>query len=162
MGVRLRNEFPNIIIWHCLNHLLQLVLDDSVKKIKQVSHFKIFMDKIYAIFHQSNKNQMQLYNISQQLGQEILKIGRGLGPIWVACSLRAAQAVWRDYPVLYEIFCSDTKFFLWLAARMSNKYFLYDLALMLDILQEIYLFSNALHARSVSLPMAEQINKNDN
>ena len=55
VGVRLRNDFPNIIIWHCLNHLLQLVLDDSVKEIKQVNHFKIFMDKIYAIFHQSNK-----------------------------------------------------------------------------------------------------------
>ena len=101
VGVRLRNDFHNIIIWHCLNHRLQHVLDDSVKEIKQVNHFKIFMDKIYAIFHQSNKNQMQLYNISEQLGQEILKIGRVLGPRWAACSLRAAQAVWQDYPVLY-------------------------------------------------------------
>ena len=49
--VRLRNDFPNIIIWYCLNHRLQLVLDDSVKEIKQVNHFKIFTAKIYAIFH---------------------------------------------------------------------------------------------------------------
>ena len=66
--------------------------------------------------------------------------------------------MWRDYPVLYEFFCSDTKF-LGIAARISNKYFLYDLALMLDILQETYLLSNALQARSVSLPMAEQLIK---
>ena len=77
---------------------------------------------------------MQLYNISEQLGQEILKIGRVLGPRWAACSLRAAQSAWQDYPVLYEFFCSDTKF-LWMAARMSNNYFLYDLVLMLDILK---------------------------
>ena len=32
-GVRLRNDFPNIIIWHCLNHRLQVVLNDSVKEI---------------------------------------------------------------------------------------------------------------------------------
>ena len=96
---------------------------------------------------------MQLYNISEQLGQEILKIGRVLGPRWAACSLRAAQSVWQDYHVLYEFFCSDTTF-LWMAAQMSNKYFLYDLVLMLDILQEISLLSNALQARSVSLPMA--------
>ena len=45
---------------------------------------------------------------------------------------------------------------------MSNKYFLYDLALMLDILQEIYLLSNALQARRVSLPVAEKNYKKDN
>ena len=32
-------------------------------------------------------------NISEQLAQV-------LGPKWAACSLRAAQAVWQDYPVL--------------------------------------------------------------
>ena len=101
---------------------------------------------------------MQPYNISEQLGQKILKIGRGLGTIWAARSLRAAHSVWRDYPVLYEFVCSDTKF-LGMAAPMSNKYFLYDLALMLDILQEISLLSNALQARSVSLPMTEKFIK---
>ena len=110
VGVRLRKDFPNIIIWHCLNHRLQLVLDDSVKEIKQVNHFQIFMDTIYAIFHHSNKNQMRLYNLPEQLGQGILKIGRVLGPRWDACSLRAAQSVWRNYHVLYEFFCSDTNF----------------------------------------------------
>ena len=134
MGIRLTNDFHNIIMRHCLKHRLQLVLDDSVTEIKQVNHFKIFMDKIYAIFNQSNKNQMQLYNIYEQLGQVILKIGRGLGPILAACSLRAAQTVWRYYPVLSE-FCSDTKC-LGMADRMSNKYFLYDFAPMLDIIKK--------------------------
>ena len=108
-------------------------MDDSVREIKQINHFKIFMDKIYAIFHQSNKNQMELYSISEQLGQEILKIGRVLGPRWAACSLRAAQAVWPDYAVLHEFFSSNTNF-AGMANRMSNKYFVNDLALMLDIL----------------------------
>ena len=62
--------------------------------------------------------------------------------------------MWQDYSVLYEFFGSDTKF-LGMAAWMSNKCFLYDLALMLDILQEISLLSNALQASSVSLPMAD-------
>ena len=158
VGVRLMKECSNIIIWHCLNHRLQLVLDGFVKEIKQINHFKIFMDKIYAIFHQSNKNQMELYSISEQLGQEILKIGRVLGPRWAACSLRAAQAVWRDYAVLHEFFSSNTNF-AGMANRMSNKYVVNDLALMLDLLQEIFLLSNALPARSVSLPTAEKVIK---
>ena len=68
VGTRLQENFPKIVIWHCLNNRLQLVLDDSVNDIKQVNHFKIFMDKMYTIFHKSNKNQAELFNISQKLG----------------------------------------------------------------------------------------------
>ena len=64
--------------------------------------------------------------------------------------------MWRDYAVLHEFFSSYTNF-AGMANRMSNKY--YDLALMLDILQEISLLSNALQARSVSLPTAEKLIK---
>ena len=78
VGTRLKNDYPNIILWHYLNHRLHLILNDSVNDIKQVNHFKIFMNKIYTIFHQSNKNQMQLFKISEMFGQQILKIGRVL------------------------------------------------------------------------------------
>ena len=70
VGVRLMKDFPNIIIWHCLNHRLQLVLDDSVKEIKQINHFKIFMDKIYAIFHQSNKTKWSSIVYLSSLGKK--------------------------------------------------------------------------------------------
>ena len=39
VGTRLQENFLKIIIWHCLNHQLQLVLDDSVNDIKQVNHY---------------------------------------------------------------------------------------------------------------------------
>ena len=52
VGTRLKNNYSNIILWHCSNHYLQLILDDSVNDIKQVNHFKIFVDKIYRIFLQ--------------------------------------------------------------------------------------------------------------
>ena len=58
------------------------MLDDSVNDIKQVNHLKIFMDKMYTIFHKSNKNQAELFNISQELGQQMLKIGKVLGHRW--------------------------------------------------------------------------------
>ena len=41
VGTRLKNDYPDIILWHCLNHRLQLILDDSVNDIKEVNHFKI-------------------------------------------------------------------------------------------------------------------------
>ena len=72
VGTRVQENFPKMVIWHCLNHRLQLVLDDSVNDIKQVNQFKIFMDKMYTIFHKSNKDQAELFNISQEFGQQIL------------------------------------------------------------------------------------------
>ncbi|XP_076041919.1 E3 SUMO-protein ligase KIAA1586-like [Oratosquilla oratoria] len=101
---------------------------------------------------------MQLFKISEELGQQILKIGRVLGPRWAACSLRSALSVWRAYPALYRYFYSEAKH-SGMAARLCNKNFLEDLALMIDILQEISLPSNALQARSLTLTKAEQLIK---
>ena len=50
---------------------------------------------------------MELFKVSEMLGQQILKIGRALGPRWAACSLRSAHAVWRAYPALYKYFSSE-------------------------------------------------------
>ena len=138
VGIRLKNNFPDIILWHCLSHRLQLVLDDSVTDIKQMNHLQIFMNKIYTIFHQSNKNQMALFKISEELGQQIIKIGRVFGPKWSAWSLRAALAVWRACPALWKYFSNLTKH-SGMAARLSNKYFLDNVAFIIDIglLQEL-------------------------
>ena len=133
VGIRLKKDFPDIILWHCLNHGLQ---DDSVTDIKQVNLFKIFINKIYTIFHQSNKNQIKLFKIFEELGQQIVRIGRVFGPRWCACSLRTALAAWRVYPALLKYFSNLTKH-SGMAARLNNKYFLDDVALMIDIVQEL-------------------------
>ena len=101
---------------------------------------------------------MQLFKISEMLGQQILKIGRVLGPRWAACSLRSALAVWRAYPALYKYFSSEAKH-SGMAARLCNKYFLENLALMIDIPQKISLLSDAFQARNLTLTKAEQLVK---
>ncbi|XP_055384099.1 E3 SUMO-protein ligase KIAA1586-like [Condylostylus longicornis] len=158
VSARIKEIFPNVIIWHCLSHRLQLVLDDSINDIKQINHFKLFMDRIYSIFHQSNKNQKELNNISENLCLDIIKIVRVLGPRWASCSLRAALAVWRSYPALYEFFSSNSiQKFSGMAKRLQNKYFLIDLALMIDILQDCSLLSNALQARNINIARGDQL-----
>ena len=101
---------------------------------------------------------MELFKISKELGEEILRIGRVLGPRWAACSLRSALAVWRAYLALYSYFSREPKY-SGMAARLCNKNFLYDLALMIDILQEISLLADALQARCITLSRAEKIIK---
>ena len=82
---------------------------------------------------------MQPYNISEELGLEILKIDRVLGPRWAACSLRSTTAVWRAYPALCSFFFTKKKY-AGMAACLYNKNFLNYLALMIDILHEFLYF----------------------
>ncbi|KAJ8868421.1 hypothetical protein PR048_029937 [Dryococelus australis] len=53
-------QCPNIIIWHCMNHRLELTLDDSVNEVRGVNHFHIFMVKLYTLYSRSPMNQHQL------------------------------------------------------------------------------------------------------
>ncbi|KAL2792006.1 E3 SUMO-protein ligase KIAA1586 isoform c [Daubentonia madagascariensis] len=157
VATKLLEYFPEIIIWNCLNHRLQLSLDDSISEIKQINHFKIFLDKIYSIYHQPNKNQTKLLGtIAKELEIEIIKIGRVMGPRWAACSLQAATAVWRAYPVLYMHFSHS---YSGLAKRLANINFLQDLALMIDILEEFSLLSTALQSRSTNIQKAQKLIK---
>ncbi|XP_021577473.1 E3 SUMO-protein ligase KIAA1586 homolog isoform X1 [Ictidomys tridecemlineatus] len=157
IGTKLLEKFPEIIMWNCLNHRLQLSLDDSVSEIKQVNHFKIFLDKIYSLYHQSNTNQTKLLgSVAKDLEIEIIKIGRVMGARWAACSLQAATAVWRAYPVLYMHFSNS---YSGLAERLANTNFLQDLALMIDILEEFSLLSTALQSRSTNIQKAQKLIK---
>ncbi|XP_027459736.2 E3 SUMO-protein ligase KIAA1586 homolog [Zalophus californianus] len=157
VATKLLENFPKIIIWDCLNYRLQLSLDDSISEIKQVNHFKLFLDKIYSIYHQSNKNQNKLLEtVAKDLEIEIIKIGWVMGPRWAACSLQAATAVWHAYPVLYMHFSNS---YSGLAKRLANIHFLQDLALMIDILEELSLLSTALQSRSTNIQKAQKLIK---
>ncbi|KAL0622221.1 E3 SUMO-protein ligase KIAA1586 [Plecturocebus cupreus] len=154
---KLLENFPEIIIWNCLNHRLQLSLDDSISEIKQINHLKIFIDKIYSIYHQPNKNQTKLLGtVAKELETEIIKIGRVMGPRWAACSLQAATAVWHAYPVLYVHFSHS---YSSLAKRLANINFLQDLGLMIDILEEFSVLSTALQSRSTNIQKAQKLIK---
>lgn len=156
VATKLLESFPEIIIWNCLNHRLQLSLDDSISEIKQVNHLKVFLDKMYSIYHQSNKNQNKLLGtVAKDVEIEIIKIGRVMGPRWVACSLQAATAVLCAYPVLYMHFSH----YYGLAKRLANINFLQDLALMIDILEEFSLLSAALQLRSTNIQKAQKLIK---
>ena len=80
------------------------------------------MDKIYAIFNNSNKLRKKLKAISENLEIQITNIGRVFGPKWAACSLRSVKAVWQAYPALYKYFATD-KNFSGMTARLANTNF---------------------------------------
>nr|XP_047141087.1 E3 SUMO-protein ligase KIAA1586-like [Hydra vulgaris] len=103
-----------------------------------------------------SRHSAKLNGISQELSLDIIKIERVLRPRWASCSPRSALAVWRSYPALYMLFSSNQKM-SGMAKRLQNKCFLVDLALMIDILQECSLLSNALQARNINVAKGDQL-----
>ena len=164
---RIQNAFPNVVIWHCLNHRLELAVGDAVSEISGVNHFKILFDKLYHTYHTSAKNKRELEECCQDLTTHFYSIGRVLDTRWVASSFRTVKAVWTVY---YPLHChlikasKDTsrnspeqKTFLGLATKLSSAAFVLNLATMYDCLEELSNLSEDLQERKITLPRAQAL-----
>lgn len=76
--------YKQLLIWHCLNHRLELAVADAIDKIAAVNHFKFLMDKLYCHFSQSTKNRHELEEVGAELGCALLAIGRVLSIRWAS------------------------------------------------------------------------------
>ena len=140
-------KFPNVICWHCIAHRLELGVHDTVEKVAGSNNFKIFMDKLYALYRMSPKNNVELRMCASDVEIELLTIGKMLDTRWVASSLRNVRAVWVLFPALYKHFqeasmdsrrdALEKRKYSGLAVRISMIQFVQNLGIMMDALTEI-------------------------
>ena len=166
VATRLCSLYPRLIVWHCLNHRLELSVTDACGDIGAVNHFHIFMDCLYSLYSSSPKNMHELTTISEELGQQCLRIGRILSIRWVSSSFRSLRAVWINYQPLCLHFQAasvdekrdhkDRQKYVGLLARLRSPTFVCDLGLMYDALQELSTLSLELQKRSITIPQAEK------
>jgi len=165
VAVRLKEKYPLIFSWHCLNHRLELAVGDTLKDITATNHFKHFLDSLYSLYSRSPKNQIELKEHCTSLNEIFLKIGKVLDVLWVASSFRTISVIWKIYPALYShlIQASQDKFrdgkikskYSGLSKRLGSIQFLLDLALMCDVLFEISQLSLDLQKQDMSLLQAD-------
>ena len=70
---RLCSKYPRLVKWHCLCHRIELGVSDTVDTVPGLKHLTSFFDKLYAVYHQSPKNQRELSNCAKELETAILK-----------------------------------------------------------------------------------------
>ena len=103
VGTQLAIKYPNIILWHCLNHRLELSVSDTIKRLNYINPLKKFLIN-YTLYSRSPKNQRELGECSSSVCEQVTKIGRMLDTRWVASSFRTVKAVWSSYKSLYKHF----------------------------------------------------------
>lgn len=164
----MKQRFPQVLIWHCANHRLELSVGDVIKRDfpSHVNHFRSFLDKLYSLYHQSPKNARELKQHAELLEIEILKIGRILGTRWVASSFRSVSAVWKNFKALVAHFTAakddksrestDRAMYEGLLNCITKVDFILDLAIMCDALQELSELSLELQSRDITLYSAQR------
>lgn len=165
VATKIVEKFPNVMVWHCMNHRLELSVADAVDDIAGMNEFQFFFDKVYSLYHASPKKRCELTECCEELALQCLNIGRILSTRWVASSFRTIRAVWNQYPALHKHFSNasaDPKrsstercMFSGLQNRLSNVTFVHNLGVMYDALEELAEFSLSLQHRNMTLPKAE-------
>jgi hypothetical protein len=97
-------KYPNLIVWHCSDHCLEIAVNDIVREMSAVCHMKTFFVKLYAVYSASPKNKAELESVALQLSIRLNSIGRILGTCWVSSSARSVRAICKNYPALYKHF----------------------------------------------------------
>ena len=104
VGKLLKDKFPDIILWHCLNHRLELAEGIAREIIGGTNDFQSFLEHLYSLYSQSSKNKPELYQCFHDLQTTLKRIGKVFAIRWVPSSFRAVFAAWHSFPVLAQHF----------------------------------------------------------
>ena len=167
VSTRLIAKYPKIIVWHCLNHRLELSIHEAINEVTAINHFQHFFDKLYSLYSRSPKNQRELGECCQTLEMEVKKIVRISDTRWVASSFRTVSAVWNNFHPLCahlekasndpERNSKDRASFTGFLRRMRSPESLTDLALMFDTLYELSNLSQMLQNREMTIISADKL-----
>lgn len=90
-------RFPDLFVWHCSYHHLDLAVGDVLKEVSALNHFKTFFDKLHTLYHASPKSQ-RIGSVCTECWAASSSHRTWLR--WVASSERTVKAVRGNYRVL--------------------------------------------------------------
>lgn len=170
VGKLLQDVFPAIILWHCLNHRVELAVDQALDATRGTKDFQAFLDCLYVFYSQSPKNMRELSEYAHNLDVSLRMIGRVFSVRWVASLFNAVSAVWDSLPALAEHFRQasvdgtrdgrERVKFQGLLSKLCSINFVKSFAIMADVLTELKDLSLHLQNRKITLPKAHNIMTN--
>jgi len=74
----LKDEFPDIALWHCLNHRLELVVGNALNATSGTNDLQSFLESLYSLYSQSPKNMRELRGCTHDLHISLKKNRKGV------------------------------------------------------------------------------------
>lgn len=157
---------PNIAVWYCSAHRLELIANEVVKDIRATNNFKNFIDKLYFLFNTSVKNSWHLQECAEALHIQLSKIGKVIDTNWVSSSCRTVEAVWNAYPSLYKHFITSAgdasrdsttrNMYTALSRELTSVQFIANLGIIYDALQALSELSLELQKHDITIIDADR------
>eukprot|EP00102_Acyrthosiphon_pisum_P010394 XP_008178697.1 PREDICTED: E3 SUMO-protein ligase KIAA1586-like [Acyrthosiphon pisum] len=138
VGAQLKKMYPNIVIWHCCNHRLELAVCDTLKEVSGINNFQLFIEKLYALYHQSPKNMNELHMCA-------VSLEHNLQPLYQHFTTAANDGLRTS---------KEKSKYLGLKRLLASIEFVTNLGIMYDALCELADLSTSLQNRSHTLTQA--------
>ena len=74
----LKDEFPDIVLWHCLNHRLELAVGNALNATSGTNDLQPFLESLYSLYSQSPKNMRELSGCAHDLHIRLKKNRKGV------------------------------------------------------------------------------------
>jgi len=155
LGQLMKRDFQSLFTIHCQAHRLELAVNQAVHSVNSISHFQMFLDSLYSLYSRSPKSQRELEAAANDVGIELLRVGRMFDVRWVFSSFQAVKALWRDFPALRKHLNDsassgsgrESAKYSGLLKKMATFIFVAELALLKDCLRELKFLSLYLQSR---------------
>lgn len=100
VGALFKDKIPNIVLWHCLAHRLELSISDVRKSNEAIIEFQNIFQQIYNTYSRSSKNVNAIRQISEDLNVVFKKIGKLFTIRWSSSSFKAVDSIIQNFEAL--------------------------------------------------------------
>ena len=104
MASRLCEKYPNLFMWHCLNHRLELSVGDAVDEVTECQSCSKFSALFLFCVQSITKKLSRNFRSMQRIRKQFYKIGWILNVRLVVCSFRTVKAIRNSFQSLYTLF----------------------------------------------------------
>lgn len=78
VGTPLKQQLDRIVLWHCLNHRLELAVGDAINEVHGISHIQVFLGKLFSVYSTSPKNLRGLQECAASLDVHLWRSTKSL------------------------------------------------------------------------------------